>query len=457
MQQYRELVGKTYQVTTFGCQMNFADSERVSGLLDSCGCIQVDSIDQADIAVYMTCSVREGADTRLYGVASGAVSAPTPPSGRRVIAVGGCVAQREGAELKKHIHAVDVVFGTAALASLPTLLCEAFDKDDNDKHVLVDTEEDPSYSPTDLPSHRASRFHAWVPIMSGCDNFCTYCIVPYVRGRERSRTMESIITECEFLVADGVREITLLGQNVNSYGKNIYGKPCFAQLLREVGKTGVERIRFTSSNPKDLSDEVIAAMAETPAVMPHLHLAVQSGSTRILKAMNRKYTREQYLALARRLRTAMPDLALSTDIIVGFPGETAGDFEQTLSLVKEVGFDSAFTFIYSRRPETPAAKLKDNTPHSVIQERFNRLAKLVTDLSHASNEKDFGKLSEVLVEGPSKKNPKVLVGHSQKNQTVLFDGVAGWSSADLIGKIVDVRVNEVKSWYLKGSVEGEPR
>ncbi len=455
MQQYPKLAGKTYHVKTFGCQMNFHDAERVAGLLDSCGCLEVETIDEADIVVFMTCSVREGADTRLYGVASGAASAPTPPSGKRIVCVGGCVAQRSGADLKKNIPCVDVVFGTGALAALPELLVEAMAEK---KHkVLVDTEEDTEHFSTDLPSRRAERFHAWVPIMTGCDNFCTYCIVPYVRGRERSRTMESILIECEGLVADGVREITLLGQNVNSYGRNIYGKPRFAELLREVGKTGVDRIRFTSSNPKDLSDEVIAAMAETPNVMPHMHLAVQSGSTRILKAMNRRYTREQYIDLAGRLRSAMPDLALSTDIIVGFPGETAEDFEDTLSLVREVAFDSAFTFIYSKRPGTPAAKIEDPTPHEVIQERFDRLAELVTDLSHASNARDMGTLSEVLVEGVSKRNDKVMVGHSRKNQTVHFPLPDGAAPEDFVGKLADIRIDETKSWYLAGSLEGDPR
>ena len=253
------------------------------------------------------------------------------------------------------------------------------------------------------------------------------------------------------------REITLLGQNVNSYGRNIYGEPRFAELLRAVGQTGVERIRFTSSNPKDLSEQTIRAMAEVPAVMPHLHLAVQSGSTRVLKAMNRSYTREEYLDLARRLKEAIPGLALSTDIIVGFPGETEEDFEETLSLVKEAGFSSAFTFIYSPRPGTPAAKMPNDTPHEVIQERFDRLADQVARQAHDANQADLGTLSTVLVEGTSKRDDSVLVGHSEKNQTVHFCLPEGLSAKDLIGKIVDVRVLEAKTWYLRGEVEGDPR
>ena len=431
MEQPRELVGKTYYVRTFGCQMNLHDSERVAGVLDQCGCICVDDPDDADIVVFMTCCVREKADQHLYGQASAMVSAPTPPSGRRVVAIGGCIAQRDGERIREHVACADVVFGTSAISSLPGLLADAFAGDGS--RAEVDTVEEGRSFSTDLPSHRASAFHAWVPIMTGCNNFCTYCIVPYVRGREKSRTMESVVAEVERLVADGVREVTLLGQNVNSYGRNIYGEPRFAELLRRVAATGVERIRFTSSNPKDLSDETIRAMAELDAVMPHLHLAVQSGSTRVLKAMNRSYTREEYLALVARLREAMPGLALSTDIIVGFPGETEEDFQDTLSLVREAAFSSAFTFIYSRRPGTPAAKMPDDTPREVIQDRFDRLAALVADQAHEANQADLGGLVSVLVEGVSKRDGDVLVGHSEKNQTVHFLLPEG------------------------GSVEGEPR
>ncbi|MGN0286778.1 MAG: tRNA (N6-isopentenyl adenosine(37)-C2)-methylthiotransferase MiaB [Atopobiaceae bacterium] len=455
MQRYPELVGKTYNVRTFGCQMNLHDSERVAGVLDECGCIGVATPEEADIVVYMTCCVRENADTRLYGQATSMISAPKPPSGRRVVAIGGCIAQRDGERLRQHIPNADVVFGTSALASVPELLSKAFE--DRPGQIEVDTVEKGRGFSTDLPSHRAQSFHAWVPIMTGCNNFCTYCIVPYVRGREKSRLMESVVAECQRLVDDGVREITLLGQNVNSYGRNIYGEPRFAELLCKVGQTGVDRIRFTSSNPKDLSDETIEAMAQTPNVMPHLHLAVQSGSTRVLKAMHRSYTREGYLQLVDKLRSAMPDIALSTDIIVGFPGETEEDFQDTLSLVRKVGYSSAFTFIYSKRPGTPAAKIVDTTPHEVIQDRFDRLADLVADLAHEANQKDLHTDVEVLVEGPSKRDDSVLVGHSQKNQTVHFVPPAGYTEEDLIGKLVQVHVDEAKTWYLRGAMVGEPR
>lgn len=449
------LVGKTYYVKTFGCQMNLHDAERVEGLLEQNGCIWVEDPEQADIVVFMTCCVRENADQRLYGQASAMVSAPKPPCGKRVVAIGGCIAQRDGEKIRAHIPAADVVFGTSALASLPALLEEAFS--DDGKKVEVDTEEEGRGFSCDLPSRRAQKFHAWVPIMTGCNNFCTYCIVPYVRGREKSRTMEAVVGECERLVADGVREITLLGQNVNSYGRSIYGEPRFAQLLREVGKTDIERVRFTSSNPHDLTDETIAAMAETPCVMPHLHLAVQSGSSRVLKAMNRKYTREQYLDLVGRLRAAMPGLALSTDIIVGFPGETEEDFEQTLSLVREAAFSSAYTFIYSPRPGTPAAKIPDDTPHDVIQHRFERLADLVAEQAHEANQEELGRDVSVLVEGTSKRDDSIMVGHSEKMRTVHFPLPEGLSAQDVIGKICDVHVDEARTWYLRGQIDGDPR
>ena len=449
------LVGKTYYVKTFGCQMNLHDAERVEGLLEQNGCISVAVPEEADIVVFMTCCVRDNADQRLYGQASAMVSAPKPPCGKRVVAIGGCIAQRDGEKIREHIPVADVVFGTSALSSLPELLLEAFEEDGG--KVEVDTVEEGRGFSCDLPSRRAQSFHAWVPIMTGCNNFCTYCIVPYVRGREKSRTIEAVVAECEKLVLDGVREITLLGQNVNSYGRNIYGEPRFAELLREVGKTGIERVRFTSSNPHDLVDETIEAMAETPCVMPHLHLAVQSGSSRVLKAMNRKYTREQYLDLVGRLRNAMPGLALSTDIIVGFPGETEEDFEDTLSMVKEAAFSSAYTFIYSPRPGTPAAKMVDDTPREVIQERFDRLAALVAEQAHDANQLDLGKTVSVLVEGSSKRDDAVMVGHSEKMRTVHFSLPDGLSSENVIGKICDVKVDEARTWYLRGSVVGEPR
>ena len=451
--QTHQLNGKTYFIRTFGCQMNMHDSERVSGLLDSCGCLEVASPEEADIVIFMTCCVREAADTRLYGQCSSCKSLPAPPSGRRVIAVGGCIAQRDGAGLLTNLDNVDVIFGTHSITHVAELIAAAFE--DRDTHVLCD-ENDPAPA-TSMPWHRAENYRAWVPIMTGCNNFCSYCIVPYVRGREKSRPFEEIVDEVTGLVRMGVREITLLGQNVNSYGRDLFGAPRFAELLREVGETGIERIFFTSSHPKDLLPETIEAMAEVPAVMPQLHLAVQSGSSRILKLMNRKYTREQYLDLSRRVRERIPGIALSTDIIVGFPGETEEDFEQTLSLAREVGYAQAFTFIYSKREGTPAAKIDDPTPREVILERFDRLVKVIEDSAYAFNQHDLGATVPVLVEGTSKKDATKMIGKSPKNQTVHAPLPEGTTIDGLVGKIVDVKVDTARTWYLSGTMVGSPR
>ena len=447
------LVGKTYYIRTFGCQMNMHDSERVSGLLDSYGCLEVADRESADIVVFMTCCVREAADTRLYGQCSSCKSLPPAPSGQRVIAVGGCIAQRDGEGLLTNLDNVDVIFGTHSIAHVGELIAEAFD--DGKRHIR--TAEKEENTATDMPWHRATQYSAWVPIMTGCNNFCSYCIVPYVRGREKSRPFEQIVDEVTGLARIGVREITLLGQNVNSYGRDSQGKPRFAELLRAVGQTGIERIFFTSSHPKDLLPETVDAMAEVEAVMPQLHLAVQSGSSRVLKEMNRRYTREDYLRLVDMVRNKIPDIALSTDIIVGFPGETEEDFEQTLTLAQEVRYAQAYTFIYSKREGTPAAKIVDPTPRDVILERFNRLVKVVEDTAHEFNQNDLNTCVPALIEGTSKKDDSILLGKSPKNQTVHAPIPEGYAIDDLIGKIVDVDVDVAKTWYLSGTVAGEPR
>ena len=401
----------------------------------------------------MTCCVREAADTRLYGQCNSCKSLPPSPSGKRVVAVGGCIAQRDGEGLLTNVDNVNVIFGTHSIAHVAELIAEAFL--DGRRHIRTNEHEDTDAM--SMPWHRETQYHAWVPIMTGCNNFCTYCIVPYVRGREKSRPFEEIVDEVTGLVRQGVREITLLGQNVNSYGRDLFGKPRFADLLRAVGDTGVERIFFTSSHPKDLLPETIDAMAETPAVMPQLHLSVQSGSTRILKEMNRRYTREDYLGLVDRIRNRMPDIALSTDIIVGFPGETEEDFEQTLSLAETVRYAQAYTFIYSKRAGTPAAEIDDPTPHEVILERFNRLVKVIETTAHEYNQGELHTVVPALIEGTSKKNDAVLLGKSPKNQTVHAPIPEGYSIDQLVGKIVDVDVDVAKTWYLSGSVVGEPR
>lgn len=447
------LSGKTYFIRTFGCQMNLHDSERVSGLLDSCGCLQASEPADADIVMFMTCCVREAADTRLYGQVSSCKSLPKPPLGRRVVAVGGCIAQRDGAGLLTNLDNVDVIFGTHSIAHVAELLANAFAHGGN--HVRV--EEIDTGEATDLPWHRETNYHAWVPIMTGCNNFCSYCIVPYVRGREKSRSMDEVIDEIAGLARQGVRSVTLLGQNVNSYGRDHGSAPKFAELLRRAGDTGIERIYFTSSHPKDLLPETIDAMAEVPAVMPQLHLAVQSGSSRVLKEMNRRYTREHYLELVDAVRSRIPDIALTTDIIVGFPGETEEDFEQTVSLVDEAKFAQAFTFIYSKRAGTPAAEIIDPTPHELIQARFDRLLTHVETSAYNYNQHSLNTVVPMLIEGTSKKNDQVLVGKSPRNQIVHCPVPAGKKPCDLVGKILNVRIDTARTWYLAGEPVGEPR
>lgn len=425
--------------------MNLHDSERVSGLLGSCGCLEVATPDEADIVVFMTCCVREKADTHLYGQVSAMVSAPEPPHGRRVVCIGGCIAQRDGSGIREHMRNVDVVFGTRAIASLPDLIVDALNG--SKKNVFADTsEDDPGFS-SDLPSRREDVWHAWVPIMTGCNNFCSYCIVPYVRGRERDRAFESIVDEVRTLHEDGVREVCLLGQNVNSFGRQRYGSPRFAELLRAVGETGIERIRFTSSHPKDLSDETIAAMAETPAVMPQLHLAVQSGSTRVLKAMNRHYTREDYLALADRIKRANPGIALSTDIIVGFPGETTEEFEDTLKLIEEVRYDALFTFIYSPREGTPAAKMEDVLTREEKSANFQRLLARQNAISAEKHAAYVGKTLRVLVDGRNDDGKHTLTARTDGGRLVHLDG-----GEELIGGFYSCRITGSSNWALFGEI-----
>lgn len=440
-----------FHVQTYGCQMNKHDSERVYGMLESMGAESVDSIEDADVVVFMTCCVREAADTRLFGQVASMKNLPVrtgSPLDQRLVAVGGCIGQRDGEKLFDDLPNLNVVFGTQNLSSLPALLMDAYGQGGKRAEVLESSSEFSS----ELPTDREHSWAAWLPITVGCDNFCTYCIVPHVRGRERSRSIEDIVKEAEGYVASGVREITLLGQNVNSYGRDLYGEPRFAEVLEAVAATGIERLRFATSHPKDLTDEVIALFGKLPCLMPYLHLPAQSGSNDVLKRMNRKYTVEHYRQLIDKVRAVRPDIALSTDIIVGFPGETAEDFEATFDLVSSVGYSQVFTFIYSKREGTPAAKWDDETPRSVIQERFDRLVEAVQKSAFDANQADLGAEVEVLVEGTSKRDDSVLVGKSPKNQTVHAPIPEGVCASDLIGNMVTVRVDEARTWYLRGTV-----
>ena len=431
--------------------MNKHDSERIAGMLEALGALMVETVEESDVVVFMTCCVREAADTRLYGQVASMKNIPLraeSPLSKRVIAVGGCIGQRDGEKLTEALPHLDVVFGTHNLGSLPRLLEAAIEGQGKQVEVLAASSE----FPTELPTSREHSWAAWLPITIGCNNFCSYCIVPYVRGREKSRPMEDIVADAESLKADGVKEVTLLGQNVNSYGRDLYGEPRFADLLRSIAATGIERIRFATSHPKDLNDDVIKAFGELDNLMPALHLPVQSGSNSILKAMHRRYTREHYLDTIKKLREVRPDIALSTDIIVGFPGETEEDFQQTYDLVKEVGYTQVFTFIYSKREGTPAARIEDDTPKEVIQERFERLVNLVQDRALEVNQAEVGKVVSVLVEGASKRDETVLMGRSPKNLTVHAPIPKGVSIDDLQGTFVNVRVDVARAWYLRGQV-----
>ncbi len=449
------LAGLAYWVKTFGCQMNFHEAERVSGLLDAHGLLPVTTAEEADVCIFMTCCVREKADTHLAGQVSAMASAPAPPSGRRTVAIGGCIAQRDAENVRIAMPRADLAFGTQAIPKLPELIARS--RATKPGRILVDVEEPYDAFSTDLPQHRANAWRAWVPIMYGCNNFCTYCIVPYVRGRERSRTAADILAEIGRVRATGAREVYLLGQNVNSYGHDLEGQPTFAELLREVARTGVDRVRFTSSHPKDLTVGTLEAMAEEPAIMPHLHLAAQSGSDRILAAMGRRYRKADYLALAREAHARVPGLALTTDLIVGFPGETEADFQATLDLVDEADLQGAYTFIYSKRAGTKAAEMPDQVPSEVAHERLERLAEAVQRVSAKAHRALVGTHVEVLVEGASKRGGEVLMGHSPENYTVHFPKPKGVAVEELTGAIVDVDVEEARSFYVQGKIAGEAR
>ncbi|MCL4079626.1 tRNA (N6-isopentenyl adenosine(37)-C2)-methylthiotransferase MiaB [Coriobacteriia bacterium Es71-Z0120] len=441
---------QTYHIVTFGCQMNKHDSEHIAGLLESeLGLEPVDDLRRADVIVFNTCAVREGAEERLRGQVATLkpLKAANPDL---VIAVGGCVAQHEKERLFALLPHVDVVFGTHNVAEIADLVRRAADSRGRVAAV-------PDSQRRDLeatPSIRETRWHAWLPIAVGCDNFCSYCIVPHTRGRERSRPFEDVVAEAERLVNDGVVEITLLGQNVNSYGRDLYGTPRFAEVLRAVARTGVARVRFVTSHPKDLSDETLAAIAEEPAVCEYLHLPAQSGSTRVLTAMNRRYTKEQYLEAVERAYAAVPGLALSGDIIVGFPGETDEDFEDTLDLVRRCRYDQLFTFLYSPRPGTRAATMGDEVPRDVAQERFDRLVKIVQRTALEKNLALVGSTVEVLVEGSSKRDAAMLAGRTRTNKLVHAPVPDDADPDRLVGTLVPVEVTEAHAWHLVGRVAG---
>jgi tRNA-2-methylthio-N6-dimethylallyladenosine synthase len=435
-------MSRTYSVTTFGCQMNAHDSERIKGMLEELGLGEAATPAEADVVVFNTCTIREKPDTKLAAY-MGEAAARKREDPDRVIAVGGCYAEAQRERIFELYPAVDVAFGPGSIAHLGEWLGAGGMGVARGRFGL-----DERNFAAELPMHRERSFQAWVQVSMGCNSKCAYCIVPAVRGREVSRRPGEIVAEVTRLAGDGVRELTLLGQNVNSWGRDLLPgiRTDFGELLRACDAVdGVERIRFTSPHPKDFREPVIEAMAECDAVCEHVHLPLQSGSARILKAMRRTYTPERYLELAEKLRAAIPDLALGTDIIVGFPGETEADFQQTLELVEEMRYDSAFTFVYSPRAGTEAAAMADPVAHEVKIERMERLVELTQRLARTNNESRVGRVEEVLVEGPSRTDASVLRGRTRRNTTVVFAGDAA------AGTLVDVRIEGATSSTLRGT------
>ena len=430
-------------VVTFGCQMNERDSEKLKGILKAAG-YELTESEKADVVLYNTCTVRENADTRVFG-RLGYLNTIKKKNKEMIIGLCGCMGQEPHIveKLKESYKFVDLIFGTFNVYKLAELLYARITSGNS----IIDVWEESKEFVELLPTERKYSFKSGVNIMYGCDNFCTYCIVPYVRGREKSRPVEDIVDEIKRLTETGVVEVCLLGQNVNSYGKGLDGNVTFASLLREIEKIdGLQRIRFMTPHPKDLSDEVIEVMTNSKKICRHIHLPAQSGSSNILKKMNRNYTREDYLALVDKIKTAMPNISITTDLIVGFPGETEEDFEDTLSLVKEVGYSSAFTFQYSKRTGTPAATFEDQVPEEVMTERFNRLLETVKE-SSGCNDDLAGKTMDVLVEGKNEKLEGYLSGRLSNNMLVHFKG-----DEDLIGKIIDVHIDESRGFYYFGTI-----
>jgi tRNA-2-methylthio-N6-dimethylallyladenosine synthase len=432
---------KRYRVVTFGCQMNAHDSERIKGLLEELGLGEAASEADADVLVFNTCTIREKPDQRLAAHLAQA-KALKDAEPERVIAVGGCYAEAQRERIFERYPFVDVAFGPGSIAHLGDWLGAGGAGVARGRFGL----DDRAFA-AELPMHRERAFQAWVQVSMGCNSKCAYCIVPSVRGRETSRRPGEIVAEVTRLAGEGVKELTLLGQNVNSWGRDLLPdiRTEFGELLRACDAVeGIERIRFTSPHPKDFRRPVIEAMAETAAVCEHVHLPLQSGSAAILKAMRRTYSPERYLALVAELRAAIPDLALGTDIIVGFPGETEADFQATLEVVEQVGYDSAFTFVYSPRAGTEAAVLPDQIEHDVKIARMERLVETVQRIAHERNQRRVGLVEEVLVEGPSRTDPSVLRGRTRRNTTVVFRGDTA------PGELVPVRIESATSTTLKG-------
>lgn len=437
------MLEKYFKIRTYGCQMNENDSEKISGLLKELGYQPTDEDTKADMVILNTCSVRENANDKFFGHL-GKYKKLKEKNPNLILSICGCMMQQEEIinEIKKKYRFVDLIFGTHNFHMLPDLLSDFFER----REMVINVWEDGDQIIENLPTDRKYSFKAYVSIMNGCNNFCSYCIVPYTRGRERSREPENIVKEVESLASTGCKEITLLGQNVNSYGKTLDNPISFAELLRKLCKVeGIERIRFMTSHPKDLSHELIETIAEEEKVCNHIHLPFQAGNSRVLNVMNRKYTKEDYLALVEKIRKRIPNIALSTDIIVGFPGETEEEFQDTMDVVQKCKFDSAFTFLYSVRSGTPAEKMEEQVDEDVKHDRLNRLLDVQNDIGRELNSIYDGQEVLVLVEGPSKNNPNKLAGRTDTNKLVNFTG-----DEKSIGQIVKVKITGIKSFSLDG-------
>ena len=436
--------GKKYFISTYGCQANERDSETLAGILDELGFAPNETAEGSDVIIINTCAIRQNAEEKVLGEI-GNFKRLYRENKDLVIGVCGCMAQEEGLveTLLTKYPQVRLLFGTHNIQELPSMLYSCMVE--GKKVVKIYSKEGEVYE--NLPVHRFGTFKAWVNIMYGCDKFCTYCIVPYVRGREKSREPKEIIREIERLVSDGVKEVMLLGQNVNSYGKTLDDNVTFAELLREIAKIdGLERIRFMTPHPKDLSDELIEAIRDNSKICNHIHLPLQSGSSRLLKLMNRQYTKEHYLELVDKIRNTIPDISITTDIIVGFPGETEEDFEDTLDVVRKAKYDSAYTFIYSKRTGTPAAKMDGQVSEDIVKDRFNRLLATVSEVSHEHIKRYEGMDMDVLVEDIDDHDNTFVTGRMTNNILVHFKG-----DKELIGSIVNVHLDECKGFYYMGT------
>lgn len=432
---------KKVKMLTYGCQMNFSDAERMTGELARIGYEETEDMNEADLIMINTCAVRETAEDKVYGKI-GEIKGLKRQNPNLILGITGCMAQKEGEKLIKRAPHIDFVLGTNKIQQVVATV-RALENEEA-RHI-VDTSINEAEMPEDMAINRKTALSAWIPIMYGCNNFCTYCIVPYVRGRERSRLPEDIIAEIKEVVAQGFKEVTLLGQNVNSYGKD-HKKATFAELLAMVDDIeGIERVRYMTSHPKDLSDEVIEVIKNSKHICTHFHLPVQYGSDNMLKRMNRVYTVAKYKETVRKIREAIPDCSLTTDLIVGFPGETEEEFQQLMEFIAEIRYDAAYTFIYSKRSGTPAAEMPDQIDDECKHQRLNRLMELQNKISLEINQSLEGKIMEVMVEGPSQNNEAVWSGRTSSNKLVLWN-----HGEEKIGDLINVRITQPQTWVLKG-------